>query len=197
MSNKEQDGHSSRKKMKVAITLVVLLFVGIAAYFLVPIITRQIDIANKGYDVQEIRQNFEKQDSSERNAQATADARDALNDGNDQRAADVYEQAVAAEPDPVKKIKLAKNQSLMLYNLHKYDEAEAVAKAAESYSSDKFYISDWLGRLYEGLSRYSDAEKYYQRAADLANSPTNDTGFDKVYYQAKVVKMKSLAGKSS
>lgn len=197
MSNKEQDGHSSRKKMKVAITLVVLLFVGIAAYFLVPIITRQIDIASKGYDVQEIRQDFEKQDSAERNADATTNARDAFKDGNDQRATDIYEQAVAAEPDPIKKVKLAINQSLMLYNLHKDDEAEAVAKKAESYSSDKFYISDWLGRLYELMGKYSDAAKYYQSAASLAGSPTNNTGFDKAYYQAKVMKMKSLTGKSS
>lgn len=198
MSQKKRDRHLSRIRTKIAILWFVFLFIGVAAfYFITPIISRQIDIAQKGYDVEEIRQDFAKKDATTRNVDASTDARDALNSKDDERAKDIYEQAVAAESDPNRKVKLAVDQSLLLYGLHKYDQAEAVAKEAESYSDDKFYISDWLGRLYEGLSKYREAEKYYQRAANLAESPTNDTGFDKVYYEAKVQKMKSLAENQS
>ncbi len=184
-------------KAKIIVGLIIGVVIAVIATFIVTTtIIRQIT-GTSGYDTQQLREDYAGKDTQSRKVDALTDAKSALKAGEDRRVTDTYEQAIAAEPDSTRKVKLAIDQSLLLYNFGKYDEAVEVAKKAESYSSDKYYIADWLGRLYENGKKYADAATYYTLASSLASSPTNDTGFDKQYYATKVTEMKSLAGKSS
>jgi tetratricopeptide (TPR) repeat protein len=183
-------------KAKIGVILIAVVVVAIALVFVVTTLINQQLSKSAGYDVGQLRKDFAGKDSQSRKIDALQDAKTALKAGEDKRATDTYEQAIEAESDPAKKVKLAIDQSLLLYNFNQFDKAVEVAKKAESYNSDKFYIADWLGRLYENGKQYSDAATYYGLAGSLAGSPTNDTGFTKKYYDTKVTEMKSLVGKS-
>ncbi len=183
-------------KAKIGAILIAVVVIAVALVFIVTSVINGQLSGSAGYNVQDLRKGFASKDSQSRKIDALNDAKSALKAGEDKRATDTYEQAIETESDPAKKVKLAIDQSLLLYNFNQFDKAVEVAKKAESYNSDKFYIADWLGRLYENGKQYSDAATYYALAGSLASSPTNDTGFDKKYYDTKVTEMKSLVGKS-
>lgn len=140
------------------------------------------------------KEEFEKQTEAERNDNAQSSAMEALDTGNNTDAATVYENAIAAEKDPGKKVELAADQSRLLLVDGQQNEAIAVLKKAIEYNSDKYRIYDLLGHTYEQVKLYSEAATYYEKAGLLVDSPTNIGQFTKTYYDNRVVKLKALAG---
>ncbi len=176
-------------KAKVLIGVGVFVVVGAIGTFVVAsVVSNQLRGDTENYD-------FAKKDTTTRQKSAVTAADDALKSGNSSKANDVYEQAIEAEPDPLRKIELAINQSRMLYGAGKFDEALEVAKKAESYSDDKFMIYDWTAQLYQVHKDYSDAAEYFEKAGQLADSPSNKGKYPKSFYDNQVKRMKELASK--
>lgn len=130
-----------------------------------------------------------------RNNAVRDNAAKALEEGGTERANKVYIDAIASEQDTTRKVQLAIDQSLLLYNEKQYKEAVRVAKAAESYSEDKFLIADWLSQLYESGREYKQAAKYYTLAGKWADSPTNKTNQKKAHYDRQAARVSALAGR--
>ena len=146
----------------------------------------------KSYNAEYVRRDIASKSKEDRIRIATKMAYDAFAKGDVDGATVIYDQAIAVERDMTAKVKLAINESEQLYVRKKYENALSVAKKAESYSTDKFLIADWLGRLYMLEKKYDKAAEYYMLAASLANSPTNTAGFTKEDYASKAYKMKVL-----
>lgn len=138
---------------------------------------------------------FTKKDASSRKSDALTTANSVLEGGDKTKAATIYERAIAAEPDPTKKVKLAIDYSSLLSENGDVNGALNVAKEAESYSTDKYLIADRLGQLYAKSKQYSEAARYFALAGSLASSPTNDKGYNKKHYDDIVIKANALAEK--
>ncbi len=178
-------------KAKIGVGLIVFVFVAaIAIYIATQVISQQIKDSS-GISKQE----FAAKNTENRQKDARGASADAIASGNDQKAANIYEQAIAAEPDPARKVQLAIDHSKLLYLKGKFDEALEVAKQAEGYSDDKYLVYDWLARLYAGDKQYAQAASYYEKAGSLVNSPTNIGKYTKSYYDRNAANMRSLAGK--
>jgi tetratricopeptide (TPR) repeat protein len=177
-------------KGKIGIILLVVVIVGAALTFIITsAISRQITTAS-GEKI-----DFAKENATDREQKAMTTAAAAIENGDDKKADNIYQQALSAEKDSTKKVELAINQSKLLNLGGKYDQAVDVAKKAEDYSDDKYLISDWLGRLYAIGKDYDNAATYYAKAETLAGSKTNEGGYTKQYYADKVAMMKSLSKK--
>lgn len=179
-------------KAKIGIGLIIFVFAGAIAVFIASSIISQQIADSGGISKQE----FAAKTTQNRQRDAMNTSADAIESGNDKKAANIYEQAIAAEPDPARKVQLAIDHSRLLYLQGKFDEALTIAKEAEGYSDDKYLISDWLARLYAGGKRYSEAANYYEKAASLAGSSTNTGGYTKKYYERQAASMRALAEKS-
>jgi len=193
MGNRTERWHLPQltTKAKIGVGLIVFVFVAaIATYIATQVISQQLK-ESSGISKEE----FAAKNTENRQKDAMSSSADAIENGNDKKAANIYEQAIAAEPDPTRKVQLAIDHSRLLYLQGKFDEALEVAKQAEGYSDDKYLISDWLARLYAGGKRYSDAASYYEKAGSLVGSPTNNGGYTKKYYDQQAANMRSLAGK--
>lgn len=178
-------------KAKIGIALIVIVFGGaVATLIITSSIARQLGDSS-GTQIQD----YSKKDTESRQKDALTDAAEALEGGNDKKAGDIYKNALAAETNPTKKVELAINQSKVLLMSGKNDEAIRVAQEAESYSEDKYLISDWLGRVLASGKRYNEAATAYSRAGSLVASPTNKGGYTKDYYDDKVASMKAQAAK--
>ena len=171
-------------KAKIILGLVVLFFVGLIGTFVV------LSVINGGLLGQDRIQDFTKKDTKSRKTDALGDATDALRAGNDKKAADIYESAIAAEPDGNRKVKLVIDQSRTLYAGGKLTEAIDAAKKGENYGSDKYQIADWLGQLYQLAKQKDEAITYYTLAGSLVDSPNNDKGYDKKHYDDRVSALK-------
>jgi len=174
-----------------AIVAVVVIVVVVVTFVITSAISRQL-AGSTGSATQE---DFTKKNTETRQQDARTSAAAAIASGDDKASASIYLQALAAEKDPTRKVKLAIDQSRLLSYANKFDEAVDVAKSAEAYSDDKYLINDWLARLYAKGQRYSDAATYYAKAGELVASPTNTGRYEKKYYNDKVAAMKSLAQK--
>lgn len=184
-------------KAKIGFGLVVLVFGGaIAVYIVTAGLAGKLG-GSESFDVRQIRRDLEAKETTARKDAAASTAYDALTGGESGKAGTIYEQAIAVEPDPTGKVRLAIDYSRILNSQRKGDEALRVAEEAESYSDDKYLISDWLGQLYELNKRYDDAIKYYTQAGERTDSVTNDKGFDKQFYDSKVIRLKALAEKDT
>ncbi len=131
---------------------------------------------------------------SQRDGAIRDSAAQALEQGNADRANQVYQSAIQSENDTTRKIKLTLDQSALLYDAGKYTEAINVAKGAESYSDDQFLVADWLSRLYEDQKQYALAAQYYTLAGKWAKSPTNKTALTKGYYDSQAARVSALVG---
>lgn len=176
---------TTKAKVLIGLTIFVLLG-GIVALIATSMIAQQMQLGGETYD-------FKNKTSTERKKEAVNVAQDATNAGDSKKGSEIYEQAIAAEPDPEKKVDLAVNQSRMLVNAGKIDEAIEVAKKAESLNQDKFVATDWLARLHERAKRYEEAAKYYEQAGALADSPTNKGKYSKKFYDREAARVKALA----
>lgn len=175
-------------KAKIGFGLGAAVFLGGAAVFVITsIIAGQL---NRG---PEVTVDFTKKDAVARKQEAKQLSADALHTGNDSAAAEVYARALSAESDPQKKVELAIDHSKLQFYAGDFDAALKTALQAESFSSDKFLISDWLGRLYALGKRYNDAANYYTKAGTLRDSPTNIGQYSKEYYDKKAADMKAEA----
>ncbi len=130
----------------------------------------------------------------EQESAVMTDAQEALARGETDKVDSIYEDAVKAEADTVRKIKLMIDQSKLLYGSGKQDEAIRVAKSAESLSEDKYIVAVWLARVYENRKEYKQAAEYYTLAGEWAQSTTNVSKLDKVYYDSQAVRVSALAG---
>ena len=118
----------------------------------------------------------------------------ALEQGGVEAANQVYTEAVNAETDTTHKIELILNQSELYYNANKYEDAIKVAKQAESLSTDKYLVADWLSRIYEDQHQYKLAADYYTLAGKWVTSKTNKTGLTKAHYDTEAARVTALVG---
>lgn len=166
------------------------MFVALIATFVVTTLLRQQSLAGSTTDY-----GFAGMDAETRQKDARATTTDAIESGNGDEAEAVYKQAITAEPDGTKKVAIAIDYSRLLADKKLYDHALEVAKSAEAYSDDQYQISDWLSRLYVRMGRTSDAIAASEKAAGLVDSPTNEGGYTKQYYDKNVSVLKSEANK--
>lgn len=131
----------------------------------------------------------------ERDAAIRQSASDALKQGNAARADELYAEAIKSETDTARKVQLYVDQSRLLLSSGKTEDAIKVAKEAESQTSDKFIIADWLARLYEDQKQYTLAIQYYTLASRNINSPNNVYLFDKKHYDAQIARVTALEKK--
>lgn len=173
-------------KAKVIFGLVVFVFVAAIAVLVVTSILRQQSLAGGSKDYK-----FADMDAEARQKNARKSAIDALDSGNTNEAEAAYKQAIAAEPDGAKKVEIAVDYSRILSEAKKYDRALEVAKTAESYSNDKYLISDWLARLYTMMGRKQDAIVAYKKALSLRESPANIARYTEKYYNDRIKELGS------
>lgn len=122
-------------------------------------------------------------------------ASDALKEGNGDRADKVYADAIKSEKDTARKVELYVDQSRLLLSSGKAEDAIKIARQAETQTSDKFIIADWLARLYEHQKQYALAIQYYSLASQNINSPNNVYMFDKKHYDAQIARVVALEKK--
>ena len=174
-------------KAKVLLGLVVFVLLGgLATLIVTSMIAQQLRSGGESYD-------FKGLDPETRKKDAMKAAQSAASSGDSSKAVSIYDQAIADEPDPGKKIELAINQSRMLNLAGKFDEAVDVAKKAESYNEDKFVITDWLAQLHERGKRYEEAAQYYEKVVTMADSPTNIGKYSKTFYEKEATRVRALA----
>lgn len=197
--HKKREWHLPKLSLPVKVGLGFVLFVTVASLimFIVGVVINGQDSGN-GLTITDAQKRA--RDEAVRKAQHDGaiydSAKQALESGDDEKANSIYNDAINNESDGTRKVELAIDQSRALSAQGKASEAVAVAKKAESYSSDKFLIADWLSKLYEYQRKYSMASVYYTLAGKWADSPTNKTGYDKAYYDTQAQRMNVLAGKS-
>lgn len=131
---------------------------------------------------------------SQRDSAVLDEATDAIEEGNAEKANEVYEAAIESEEDTARKVKLAIDQSRLFYYAGKVDEAIRVAKEAENLGDDKFLIAFWLARVYEDQKQYKLAADYYVLAGKWATSDTNKTKLKKEYFDTQASRTSTLAG---
>lgn len=129
---------------------------------------------------------------AQRDAALRRSASDALENGDANKANEVYAEAIKSEDDTARKVQLSIEQSRLLYSAGKTGEAIKVAKEAEALTDDKFLISDWLGRLYEDQKQYALAAQYYDAAGKSVNSPNNMYQFDKKHYDDLIARVNAM-----
>lgn len=177
-------------KAKILLGLTVVLLLGaLVTLIATSMIAKQMSDQNESIS-------FKDMDAKARKRDAVKAAQSATDSGDSSKAGSIYEQAIEDEPDPIKKVELAISHSLMLRNSGKGDEAIDVAKKAESYSDDKFLITDWLAQLHEYLKRYDEAAAYFEKAGTMADSPTNVGKYKKAFYDKEAARMKKRAGEN-
>lgn len=172
-------------KAKIIVGLIVAFFVGLIGVFIA------LSVINGSLSGEDKIQDFTKKDTKSRKTEALGDATNALRAGNEEKAANIYESAIAAEPDGNRKVKLVIDQSRALYANGKLNEAIEAAKKGENYGTDKYLISDWLGQLYQLAKQNESAIAYYTTAGSLVESPNNDKGYDKKHYDDRVKALKA------
>lgn len=175
-------------KAKLLIGAVVVIFVGAVAVF---IVTSTISNQLSGDGTE----NFKNLDAATRQKDATKAAQTAIDSGDSKKAGNIYEQAIQAEPDPTKKVELAIDYSTTLNSAGKFDEALAVAKKAEAYSTDKYLITRWLALLNEFGKRYEESATYYEKTGDLISSPNNKGRYTKEFYLREAARVRALEKK--
>lgn len=111
----------------------------------------------------------------------------ALQAGDSVAAKKYYSEAIKEEASPDRKVQLLISESSALYASGNYSEAIRVAKSAESVSSDKFLVADWLSRIYEDQQLYTLSSQYYSLAGKWASSPMNKAGMTEKYYSEKAL----------
>lgn len=116
----------------------------------------------------------------------------AIASGDAQKVAQLYDEAVKRESDTARKIQLYVDQSAVLYEAGRFDDAVAVVKQSEALSTDRFLTADWLSRLYEDHKDYTTAAEYYRVAAEWAHSDTNRTGITKQQFEAEAKRVEIL-----
>lgn len=175
-------------KAKLLVGLAVIIFVGAIAVFIVTLsINNQLSDSDT--------ENFKNLDAATRQKDATKTAQTAIDSGDSKKAGDIYEQAIAAEPDPTKKVELAVDYSATLNSAGKFEDALAVAKKAESYSSDKYLITRWLALLNELGGRYAESATYYEKTSELVSSPNNKGRYTKDFYIREAARVRALEKK--
>ena len=112
--------------------------------------------------------------------------------GDPEKAAAVYERAVADTAEVERKIELYIDLAKVYHRSGNVEEAVKAAKKAEGLSSDKFLAADWLGRMYEHEKDYANAATYYKIAGTMVASPQNVYNFDKERYDAAVDRVTRL-----
>lgn len=180
-------------KAKIIVGLIVVVFVAVIVAFAVLTYLRDNLDSSKVPIIS--KDDFKKQSTDSRGTTAKSAALDALQAGSDKDAMKIYENAVSAESDPAAKVQLASEQSRLLLAAGKQDEAIAVMKEAVDFSNDKYQAYDQLARVYEQAKLYAAAADYYQKAGQLASSPTNIGHYTKKFYDVRVAQMQALVGK--
>jgi tetratricopeptide (TPR) repeat protein len=181
---------TTKAKIGFGVAIIVVVIVAVT-YIVTSTISRQLSGAENA-----LQQDFTKKDTTARQQDARKGSAEAIVSGDDKTSDAIYRKALDAEKDPTRKVLLAIDQSRLLSVAGQFDKAVSVAKEAESYSTDKYLIDDWLARLYYNKGKkYFDAAEYYAKAGELVSSPTNTGKYPKKYYDEKVALMKSLADK--
>lgn len=178
-----------KKAITICVSLVVVLGAGVfgALYYFNIIGGTSEGGQPESQEVVQARVEQSKKDGKLRDEAASA-----AKAGDTAKSAEVYKQAVEAEPNVERKVQLQLDQSGVLYAAGKYDEAIAAAKVADAFSEDKFLLADWLSRLYEARQNYPEAIKYYKIAGDWAKSGSNKTGISKEQFYAEAVRVQTL-----
>lgn len=132
-------------------------------------------------------------DKLERGAELRKLANAALTNGDTETVGNIYDEAVTAQADSSEKVTLRLEQAKLLYGKGLHDEAITVAKDAERLSEDQYQVADWLSRVFERRKDYDQAARYYTLAAKWVDSPTNQLGFTKQYYEEEATRVQALA----
>lgn len=177
-------GQRFRQKRVIVIVIVVALIVIVSVAVALFFIMKQ----SRGNDQMPpaIAKDVE---NAKKSGQVRDKAQKEIARGDTKAASQSYDDAIRAEPDMTRKIKLAIDQSEVLFNAGKYDEAFDAAKKGEAITSDKYLIADWLSRLYEQHGDLQQAANYYILAGQWASSPTNVSGLDKAYYDGEAARV--------
>lgn len=185
---------TTRGKIITVMVLVLIIAVIMIGVWLV----RQYEQATAADNAaKQIRQNFAAKSTDDRKTDAITEATKDMTIGKTAEAMSLYDQIIAVEPDPTNKVKLAVDEAGLLYGQKAYDQAIQVGIKAESYSPDKYLVDNLLGNLYMATKQYDQAITYYTAAGNLVDSPTNNTGFTKVYYDQRVQALQALKGRGS
>lgn len=123
-------------------------------------------------------------------------ARSALLVNDTATAEKIYEDAANKAANDTQKVQLYIDLSAVYYAQKRYNEAFLAGKKAETMSSDRFLVADWLSRLYEDQKMYKEAAEQYEAASKQAASPQNVTGLNAAYYLRKAGEMRQLGGAS-
>lgn len=182
-------GRFTQSKTKILIAVVAVALVAAGGFLLFP---AKDPIAEK-YGKSVTTEELSKKSAIDRSKSVQDVTTEAIESGDDSGAAKIYENAQKAESDPVAKVELAVDRANLLVSAGKKQEAIDALMQAIPYNSDKFRIYDQLARTYEQLTMYSQAAVYYEKAGVLVSSPANIGQYQKIYYDNKVVYMKSLA----
>ena len=174
-----------------AVAAVVLLFV-VASVMAYLFINQNSSESQKTDQVSKKETWDEYSKRLERNGALRDDAAKILQDGNEQKAQEVYDDALKMESDATRKVQLMIEKSKFLYDTGKYDEAVAVAKDAEILSEDKYLVASWLAHVFEQAKDYKNATHYYTLAGEWAQSGLNYAKFDKAYYDRQASRVALL-----
>ncbi len=184
-------GFINQYKKPVLIGVVALVVFGILVT-VAALLSQNNSEDGSVYTQQEIEDRDARKAESERYGALINSANDALDKGDTSGADKVYEEAIESEQDVVRKILLYKDQSQVLYNNGKFQQAIDIMKEADKLSEDKFIVADWLSRLYEDQKNYKQAEKYYRLAAEWADSETNTAKISKEYLEKQADRVAKL-----
>lgn len=196
--HKKREWHIPKlsRSVKVALAMVTFVIVAVIAMGIAALVlnSQKPTDNNAAATPADLKARDERVQISERDGAIRDSAQEALNKGDVNAADNIYKQAIQSETNDTRKVQLAIQQSSVLFFAGKYDDAVTVAKQAESYSSDKFLVADWLSNLYANHHQYALAEKYYTLAGEWAGSTTNIGRQSKSYYDAQATQAGILAG---
>lgn len=191
-------GVSVRSKLFFAAGVVLLIVVGVAAWLFFGGQSSQDEKSTSIVGSTNGDQRWSNyKNRLERGAELRKLASGALASGDTQTVASIYDDAVDDEQSIPDKIELRLDQAKLLYSKGLHDEAIRVAKDAEGLSDDKYQVADYLSRVFERRKDYDQAARYYTLAGTWVQSPTNQLGFTKQYYDSKAARAQDLAEASS
>jgi tetratricopeptide (TPR) repeat protein len=194
--------HKKHRKLKIVLSYRTKIIIAVAFALIIVgtliIILIMISRSENGTDADYSTDQIAKRDADVRQSQrdgAVLDrAEEAVEQGNTEKANEIYQQAIDAEESTERKVKLVIDQSRLYYYSGNIDEAIRVSIEAEKLGEDKFLIAFWLARLYEDQRQYRLAADNYTLAGKWADSPTNKANFDKSYFDTQANRVAGLAG---
>ena len=187
---------SRRTRIIIGIVAAVVVVLAIVIVALVMLVNESKPTASTAPLSAEQKRQAAIQDAQHREDVAV-DAQSAMERGDSDKVAAIYQGELKNTKDVNKKIQLLIDESRTFLYGGKYDKAIQAAKTAEPLSTDKYLIADWLAQVYYSAKQYTLSAQYYVLAGKWVDSPNNTGRYTVDYYVSKAKAMLALtSGKS-